>query len=165
MRNNLLTTVVTAALLTPIAAQARATDADRAFLTQDIQGGRYELALAQLGAAKATKPAIKRFSQMVVRDHTQANAALVQLARSEGVTAPAGMSADDAARFAKLKGMSGAAFDRAYVDEQNRINAADKQDADKEKASTKEPAIKAYITRFAAMDAKHKSGAEALKKG
>ena len=164
----MLKTTLAAAIATlsfASAADARATDADRAFLTQDIQGGRYELALAQLGAAKATRPAVRQFSQMVVRDHSQANAALTQLARSEGVIAPAGMKADDAARLTRMKGLSGAAFDKAYVDEQNRINNEDEKDANKEKASTKEPAIKAYIARFAAMDAKHKSGAQALKKG
>lgn len=155
--------LVMAASLFSAAAHARATDADRKFLTQDVQGGRYELALARLGATKATKPAIRRYSQMVVRDHSVANAALARLARAEGVSAPAGMKAEDSARLAKLRGMDGASFDQAYVDEQIRINSEDKQDADKEKASTKEPAIKAYIARFAAMDAKHQRMAEQLK--
>ncbi len=153
------------ALSLAAAAQARVTDADRAFLTQDIQGGRYELALAQLGASKATKPAIRQFSQMVVRDHTQVNATLNRLAQSEGVSAPGGMTAADTGRLAKLRAMNGAAFDKAYVEEQNRINSEDKQDADKEQATTKEPAIRAYLSRFAAMDAKHKRGSEALRKG
>ena len=149
-------------LLASGAASARAAAADQAFLTQDIQGGRYELALAKLGAAKATAPEIRQFSQMVVRDHAQANAALTRLARSEGVNAPAGMKPDDAARLAKLRALRGSAFDKAYVAEQNRINAEDKQDAAKESASTTDPAIKAYLARFAAMDAKHQRGAEAL---
>ena len=101
---------------------------------------------------------------MVVRDHTTANAALTRLAKSEGVSAPAGIRAEDMQRLAKLRGMKDDAFDQAYVDEQNRINSEDKQAADKETASTSERAIKAYITRFASMDAKHKSMAEALKK-
>lgn len=162
MRNVTLIVGV-AAFFLPVAAQARATDADRSFLTQDVQGGRYELALAKLGAAKATKPAIRSYSHMVVRDHSTANAALIRLAKSEGARVPAGMKAEDMQRLAKLREMKGAAFDQAYVEEQSRINTEDKQDADKEKASTREPAIKAYITRFAAMDAKHKSMAEALK--
>ena len=165
MRATLFASAGILMVLSSAPASARASDADRAFLTQDVQGGRYELALARLGAAKATRPAIRAYSQMVVRDHTQANAALTRLARSEGISAPAGMKADDAQRLAKLRAMKGAAFDQAYVDEQNRINAEDKQDADKEKASTKEPAIRAYLARFAAMDAKHQSGAEALKRG
>lgn len=162
MRSSLLL-VAAAAFVLPCAAQARASDADKAFLTQDVQGGRYELALAKLGVAKATKPAIRSYSKMVARDHTSANAALTKLARSEGVSAPAGMKSEDMERLAKLRGMSGAAFDQAYVDEQNRINTEDKQDADKETGSTSEPAIRNYISRFASMDAKHKSMAEALK--
>lgn len=160
----ILAIVGAAALTLPVAAQARASEVDRAFLTQEVQGGRYELALAKLGAARATKPAIRSYSHMVVRDHTTANAALTRLAKSEGVSAPAGMKAEDMQRLAKLRGMRGDAFDQAYVDEQNRINSEDRQAADKETASTSERAIKAYITRFASMDAKHKSMAEALKR-
>lgn len=152
-----------AVAMPPAAAQARATDADRAFIAQDVQGGRYELELARLGAAKATRPAIRAYSQMVVRDHAAANAALMRLARAEGISAPAGITPEDEARLAKLRAMRGAAFDGAYVDEQNRINSEDEEDANREKASTKEPAIRAYIARFAAMDAKHKRMAEALK--
>lgn len=165
MLKTMLMTGAASLLLVPVAAQARASDADKTFLTQDVQGGRYELALARLGAARATNAAIRRYSQMVVRDHTTANAALTRLAKSEGIAPPAGMKTDDKEKLAKLHGMRGLAFDRAYVEEQNRINTEDKQDADKEKASTGEPAIKTYIARFAAMDAKHKSMAEQLKRG
>ena len=161
MRLALLISVAT--MMLPVAAQARATEADRAFLLQDIQGGRYELALAKLGVAKASKPAIRAFAQMVVRDHMTANAALARLAGSEGVVAPAGMKAADEQRLTTIRALKGTAFDQAFVEEQKRINTEDQQDADKEKASTADPAIKAYIARFAAMDAKHKRMAESLK--
>ena len=64
-----------------------------------------------------------------------------------------------------MQALTGTAFDQAYVAEQGRINAEDEQDADKEKASTKDGAIKAFISRFAAMDAKHKQGAQQLQSG
>lgn len=154
-----------AVTLMPGAAQARASAADQAFLTQDVQGGRYELALAKLGMMMATKPAIRQYSQMVVRDHTSANAVMATLARTEGVNPPAGMTDQDSARLAKLRGMKASAFDQAYIAEQNRINSEDEQAAAKEKSSTRDAAIKAYLVRFAAMDAKHKRMAEALKNG
>ncbi len=163
MKTILMTGVAASLSLISVAAQARANDADRTFLNQDVQGGRYELALAKLGATKATKANIRSYSQMVVRDHQTANAMLMRLVKQEGVNPPAGMTADDQKMLTKLRGMSGNNFDRAYVDEMNRINAEDKQAADKEKASTNEPAIKSYISRFADTDAKHLQMAQKLR--
>ncbi len=158
----LLGVALSASLLSS-AVQARASDADRTFLIQDVQGGRYELALAKLATTKATKPAIKQYAQMIVRDHSRANQALMQLVKQEGVNLPAGMTDKDTKMLARLKTMSGSNFNRAFVDEMNRINAEDKRSADQEKASTKESAIRSYISRFSAMDAKHKSGASQLR--
>ena len=163
MHKQVLTAAIaTLSIASAAHAQGQATAADRAFLTQDVQGGRYELALAKLATSKAGDPDVRSYSMMVVRDHTTANAALEQLAKSEGVAVPAGLKGEDEKRLADFRGMKGPDFDKAYVKEQNRINTEDARDADKEKASTKSPRIKAYIARFAAMDARHKGGAEKL---
>lgn len=149
--------------LVPGAAIAKANDADRAFLTQDVQGGRYELALAKMAVTKAKAPAVRTYAQEIVRDHESANAALMKLAQQEGVNAPGGMAAKDSETLTRMQGLSGAAFDTAYVDEMVRINAEDEQTAKKEKDLTSESGIKAYLNKFAAMDAKHKAGAMKLK--
>ena len=163
MRSPALMAVTGVLLLAPAAhAQGQVTAADRAFLMQDVQGGRYELALARLAASKAGAADVRAYSMMVVRDHTTANAALDELARWEAVVGPGGLKGEDEKRLAGFRGMKGSDFDEAYVKEQNRINTEDARDADKEKASTNRPRIKAYIARFAAMDARHKSGAEKL---
>ena len=128
-----------------------------------MQGGRCELALAQLGARWATKPAIRRFAQMVVRDHAAA-AALMRLVKAEAVRAPAGMTAKDAAMPTRMKTLRGTSFDRA-LDEVNRIDSEDAQAAGKERAATSDRSIKAYLARFAAMDARHERAAAALRKG
>ena len=156
--------VALSASLLSSAVQARASDADRTFLIQDVQGGRYELELAKLATTKATKPAIKQYAQMIVRDHSRANQALMQLMKQEGVNPPAGMTDKDTKMLARLKTMSGSNFNRAFVDEMNRINIQDEQAANQEKGSTSEPAIRSYIARFSDMDAKHKAGAAQLRK-
>ncbi len=163
LKTFLLASVAGSLSLVSVAAQARATDTDKSFLTQDVQGGRYELELAKLGTTKATKPTIRHYAQMVAHDHVQANSALTRLAKMESVNAPSGMTSKDEAMLTKLKTMSGSNFNRAFVDEMNRINAEDKQSADQEKASTNESAIKSYTSRFAAMDAKHKKLAAELR--
>ena len=139
------------------------TQDDRAFLTKDVQGARYELALAKLADAKAAHPQVRSYARMIVRDHETANAQLEQLARSEGVTPPAGMTLEDGRTLAKIKATNGDAFDKAYLDEVTRINAQDATDSDHEQANTHEARIKSYLKKFSAMDDKHKRVGEALK--
>lgn len=163
MRTSLVTIGTAISLSLGGAAIAKVAPADAAFLTQDVQGGRYELALAKLGAAKAKAPAVRRYAQELVRDHQSANATLTALVRQEGVSAPSGMTAQDRQKLTRIQGLSGPAFDKAFVDEMVGINAEDEQTANKEKTTTRDSRIKAYIQRFEAMDAKHKQGASRLK--
>ena len=72
------------------------------------------------------------------------------------------MTGPDQQTLARLKALSGAAFDKGYVDEVTRINAEDKADADKETSATHDPAIRAYLQKFAAMDARHMHAGESL---
>ena len=164
MRTSIVTAGLASLMLaTPVPSQAAVTDADRAFLTGDVQGARYELALAKVAAAQATIPKIKRYAQSLVHDHTITNAALVQLSRQEGVDVPSGMTSEDSQRLSKLSSITGSAFNQYFLDEESRINDADEHNSDKELASTNEPAIKTFINRFATMDQRHKHMADQLK--
>lgn len=156
--------VATLILLTgPTVGFARVTDTDRSFLVQEVQGARYEIALAKIAENKATMPAIRDYAQKIVADHVTANPALMRLAKSKGVTLPAGMSKSDTAKLASLKAAKGKAFDTAYVDEVTRINAEDEDSFKKEAGATQDAQIKAYVARFGKMDAAHKKMGETLK--
>lgn len=142
---------------------AKATDTDSAFLVQEMQGARYEIAIAKLAETKATTPAIKAYARKIVADHAQANTSLMQLSKAKGVAVPAGMSGADTAKLATLKQARGKAFDTAYVDEVTRINAEDEESFKKETSATQDEQIKAYVAKFSRMDAAHKKMGEALK--
>ncbi|MDP9163256.1 MAG: DUF4142 domain-containing protein [Pseudomonadota bacterium] len=156
--------VITFTLLTgPAALAAAPTDADRSFLMDEGQGAQYEIAIAKLAATKATKPAIRTYAKKIVADHAQANPALMKLTKAEGVAVPPGLASADQAKLDKLKGLSGTDFDKMYVDEITRINADDEKSFAKESKNTQVPQIKAYVQKFASMDARHKQMGEALK--
>jgi putative membrane protein len=97
--------------------------------TVDIDAGK-------LAANKATSKAVKEFAETMVRDHTAVNAKATALAKKLNVTpeeSPTSKSlkAGGDAELAKLKGMSGSEFDKAYVDNevayhQTLIEAVDK---------------------------------------
>ncbi len=54
--------------------------------------------------------------------------------------------------------------DRSFLmDEVTRINSADESSFAKEAKNTSDPQIKAYVPKFASMDAKHEQMGEALK--
>ncbi len=161
MRTVILAT--TLALASAAAAAAPIADTDRTFLTSEVQGATYEVGIAKLATQKATKPQIRAYSKKIVADHSTANPELMRLAKSKSVTAPTGMSTADSARYEILKGDSGTAFDKAYVDEITRINSDDKDSFKKEMSATKDPQIKAYVAKFTRMDAMHAKMGEALK--
>ncbi|HSP45688.1 MAG TPA: DUF4142 domain-containing protein [Chthoniobacterales bacterium] len=82
--------------------------------TIDIDAG-------ELAAEKATSKEVKAFAETMVRDHTAVNAKATALAKKLGVTpeesaTSKGLKADGDKMLAKLKGLSGAEFDKAYVD-------------------------------------------------
>ncbi|HEU4770512.1 MAG TPA: DUF4142 domain-containing protein, partial [Candidatus Udaeobacter sp.] len=73
-------------------------------------------------AVKKTKNAeVKAFAETMIRDHTAVNDKAAALAKKINLTPEASdtsksLKADGDKMLAKLKGMSGAEFDKAYVD-------------------------------------------------
>lgn len=75
----------------------------------------------KLAAEKSSNKEVKAFAETMVRDHTAVNAKATALAKKLGVTpeesaTSKSLKADGDKMLAKLKGMSGAEFDKAYVD-------------------------------------------------
>lgn len=151
------------ALASPVVAAARVAPADRAFLQKTSQGADYEMALARMAVGGATHPEVRAYAQRIVKDHEQANTVLRRLLKAEGVAVPANMTAADLARLTRLKTLHGAAFDKDYIAEVTRINAADERESGKESRVTKDEQIKGYLKRFSQMDAEHKRMGEQLK--
>jgi putative membrane protein len=75
----------------------------------------------KLASTKATSKEVKAFAQQMVTDHTAVNQQAVDLAKKLKVTpkenpTSASLKAGGDANIAKLNTLSGAAFDKAYVD-------------------------------------------------
>jgi putative membrane protein len=82
--------------------------------TIDIDAGK-------LAAEKTTNPKVKDFAELMVRDHTSVNNQATALAQKLNLTpeesaTSRGLKADADKEATKLKGLSGTAFDKAYVD-------------------------------------------------
>jgi putative membrane protein len=81
------------------------------------QGGMAEVSLGQMATQRATSNAVKQYGQRMVREHTQANKELMQLASQKGVTPPKDMGPKYKAAMDRLSQLPKASFDQAYMSE------------------------------------------------
>lgn len=88
---------------------------DPNFMIKAAQDNLAEIQMGQLAQQRGATDMVKQYGQMMVREHTQANRELAQLATSKGVTLPKDMGAENRAIYNRLSGLSGTAFDRAYM--------------------------------------------------
>jgi putative membrane protein len=97
-----------------ISAQARRTDA-RLFINEMTIVGLTEVQLGQMAVDRAAQADVKAFGQMMVKDHTQANAELLQVAAEVKIVPPKEIDKKHAELVNRLSKLEGADFDRAYV--------------------------------------------------
>ncbi len=85
------------------------------FMTEAAKGGMAEIELSKLATTKAQNAEVKKYAQQMIQDHTNASAELKQLAGKKNVTLPTELDAEHKAIKDRLSGLSGAEFDKAYV--------------------------------------------------
>lgn len=135
------------------------------FWTEAAQGGMAEVELGKLALTKAQNPEVKKFAQMMITDHTKANGELKTLAAKKSVTLPAEVNSDQKSMMDDLNKLSGAEFDKAYVDamvedhekdvELFADQAEDNDDADVKTFAAKTlPTLKSHLEMIKGMDAK-----------
>jgi putative membrane protein len=93
--------------------------ADQAFVRKAMAGSVAEIQLAQLAQQKATAAGVKSLAQRIQQDHQKASQDLQALAQQQNVGtsgADPDTMEDGHEAMQKLQTLSGAEFDRAYVD-------------------------------------------------
>jgi putative membrane protein len=91
---------------------------DQEFLTKAIQAGVAEVEFAELALNKSQDDPIRGFAERIVQDHTAANQQLLSLAEASGKAPPTEMDQQHQALHQQLSQLSGAEFDRQYMDGQ-----------------------------------------------
>ncbi|MBD1886563.1 DUF4142 domain-containing protein [Microcoleus vaginatus] len=87
---------------------------DRNFVMQAGQLGMLEVELGRLAVQRGSSAGVKQYGQEMVKEHTQANEELMQVAMQKGVKLPTEMSSQNTALMERLSGLSGTSFDAAY---------------------------------------------------
>jgi putative membrane protein len=137
--------IVGALLMIPGAAFA-ADAADATFYMQAAQGGMAEVELGKLAASKGSSENVRSFGKQMVTDHTKANEKLKTIAMQKKVTLPAQPDPEARAVQQKLQGLTGAAFDKAYIDSQVKDHDKTLALLENEIASGKDSDAKAWAT-------------------
>src|SRR4051812_24650787 len=121
--------------------------ADTKFVHEAAAGGMAEVELGKLAADKATSPDVKAFGQRMVDDHSKANDELKALASQKGMTLPSAPEPAHKAMQDRLSKLTGAAFDKAYM--QEMVKDHDKDVAAFKHASTAaaDPDLKAWAAK------------------
>jgi len=88
---------------------------DEQFVLKASQDGMAEVNHGNLAAQKAQNPEVKQFAQRMVEDHKKANQELLELANKKQVKIASDMGEKHQALQEKLSTLSGAAFDRQYM--------------------------------------------------
>jgi len=120
---------------------------DEAFAKKAAQGGEAEVQLGQLALTKASNQKVKDFAQKMVDDHSRMGDDLKALAAQKDIMLPSGLSEDDQALSNKLSGLSGDAFDKAYMSAMVKDHRTDIADFQKEANSVADKALHGFASR------------------
>jgi predicted outer membrane protein len=85
------------------------------FLPKAAAGNRFEIVTGQLAQERAQSDAVKALGAMFVADHTAALQQVAQVAANLGVALPEGLDPRQQAIVDRLRTLSGAAFDAAWL--------------------------------------------------
>lgn len=125
-----------------------------------------EVELGKVAQAKSANAEVKQFAQQMIDDHGKALADVQQLAQSKGVTLPGSLDSMHNAELAKMQGMSGAAFDKAYL---AKAGVADHKKVHSQlmliQKRAKDPDVKALAAKMLPVVEQHLNAAEKMSPG
>jgi len=130
------------------------TPSPESFLSDVAEGGMTEVELGKLAQTKSKNPDIKKFGQMLVEDHSKANAEAKTLAGKKNINLPTGMGSHQST-FDKLKGLNGDDFDKEFVSDMVDDHEKDVSTFQKESQNSTDPDVKAFAAKTLPVLQKH----------
>jgi putative membrane protein len=147
-----------------VAAHADTTNDDREFLAKAAQSDFNEIKLSQLAEQKAANPDVKAFARTMVSQHGQLEENMKPFAQQFGLNPPVALDSDHQKVYDKLKGLSGKAFDKEYIDAMDKDHHTAFDLFTKETDKTDNMKFKAAVMDGKSAVAAHTNMADDLKK-
>jgi putative membrane protein len=117
---------------------------DKEFVVKAGMGGLAEVQMGNLALQKGSSADVKAFAQRMVTDHSKANAELAQLATTKGLALPTELADAHKSGYEHLNGLSGAEFDKAYMQHMVSDHETDVALFDKASTSSTDADLKAW---------------------
>jgi putative membrane protein len=121
--------------------------ADDTFAMHAASGGMAEVKLGQLAQKNASSEAVKSFGKRMVDDHSKANDQLKAVAASNNITLPTTMNTSDRATYNRLAKLTGAEFDKAYMNDMVMDHEKDISEFKREANAGKKEEIKSFAAQ------------------
>ena len=125
-------------------------------------GGMAEVELGRLASTKAQNAEVKKFGEMMVTDHSKANDELKSIAAKNNITIPTSLDSSHQSLLQKMQGLSGADFDREYVEEMVSDHEEDVEEFEKQSQNNSDPEAKAFATKTLPTLRKHLDAIKAI---
>ena len=138
---------------------------DEHFVMEAAHGGMAEVELGKVAADKASSDEVKKFGQRMVDDHGKANDELKTLVQNKGISLPTSLDSKHRATIDRLSKLSGAQFDKAYVQEMLKDHQKDVADFRTESKSGKDADVKAWASKTLPTLEEHLKMVQDLSKG
>ncbi|ADV67516.1 DUF4142 domain-containing protein [Deinococcus maricopensis] len=135
---------LTLAACAPMMMAPNATTVDGLYMQAAAGGNLFEIQSSQVALKNSTSDAVRAFAQQMIADHTTAQNQLTALAAARGVPLPTQLPPELQLKVTSLSGLTGAAFDAAYAQEQvvsHQLNLSVQQN---ELTAGKDADVRAY---------------------
>jgi putative membrane protein len=124
-----------------------AANPDAQFARKAGEGGLEEVQLGKLAQQNGQSQAVKDFGERMVRDHSQANDQLKQVASQENIRVPRALRGQAQTTYTQLSSLNGAAFDQAYARDMIRDHEKDIAEFKQEANSGSDPNLKNFAAQ------------------
>jgi putative membrane protein len=121
--------------------------ADKAFVKKALGGSMAEVQMGQLALEKSSDDQVKQFAQKMVDDHGKMIEQMKPAAQQMGVEVPSTPPKNAMKSMDKMKGLSGDAFDQAYIKDMVKDHKKDSAEFKQEASTTQNPQLKELVTQ------------------
>ena len=135
----------------------------RKFITEATSGGNLEVKLGNLAQTNGSNPRVKEFGAMMIKDHSDANNQLKNIAQSFNVPVSDSLSKMHQKHVDNLTKKKGAAFDKAYMSMMVNDHKTDIKEFEKASKSSN-TAVSNFASQTLPVLNKHLDSAQAINK-
>jgi putative membrane protein len=166
LKHSLAAAAASAAIALPgcamIQSRAEVSPVDQQFMLTAASVGVAEIALGQLAMQQASDPAIKRYGQKMVDEHTRVNGELETIAHEKKVVLLKAMDPANRTLHAELSKLSGPAFDRQYMISQVSIHSMGNGLYESEARHGIDPEVRSFASRNTPVGVDHLRMAQSM---